>query len=360
MSFYSYMPEPPEVPEEQVMCDCCGGEVYDNDGYWHEAFKDDLCNECFYKETNHCQICGEDAMPSHTSEFIVVKVELANTADRVPGIYRIMGRPFLSIPLVGSGSINEKEILFIDKLPKGDGHYDISGHICKECAEPYEKIYRQVYKPIPEIVALIKRERHFCGCRGDQAKWEAFLTSPFSHGTLDLIGWNIERHHTLNTIKANPDMLRDLECDKREIEIETIGETPGWRKVGSDQIWKDLLKQYRWMPNDVSTYHEQLFLEHKGIKVYRQSIQTGEYFCTTMALRPEPAFREDRLNTPLIFSACGLPLATRTWRRCHRTNSKYWDYNKEKICRRAIIDAIDKGRLTAKGFLRRGKLVVVR
>lgn len=224
-------------------CASCGTEMEHEEGYWHENYKRDICSHCYSKETDTCQLCGnEDLMPSDVSCMILVKHELARTADKPPGIFMILRRPFLSIPLIGGGSMGSSDVLFVDKLPEWDRHYDISGHICVACAKPYQKKCREAYKLSPKS---LKEWRY----------------------TKQL--WWLEKAHTREVILRNRDMLRDLENDKDD----------GCYCMPCD--WEDLKKQYD-LPDDLPTFHEYLAFEHRGVKVY------GEDITGWIALAPDP------------------------------------------------------------------------
>jgi hypothetical protein len=229
----------------------------------------DVCHSCYYDIVKDCQICGkDDVMPSETSDFILVKWELGRTANRPPGIYQVIRRPFLSIPLIGSGSMEEGGVLFIDRLPKSDSHYDISGYICKECAAPYRKLRQTAY-----------------GRKDMSAYWKPPT-------------WRLQREWTRATIMNFPDLLRDIECDKSD----------------KHSDWHDL-KELFCLPDDLPTYHEWVLVNYLGVKVYSTSHYGDKHGDGWLVLRPEPRYRShprcdgviDTEKTGGLFNASSLP-----------------------------------------------------
>ena len=349
---------------KSIECASCGTEIEDPDNsgaYWHEDYKSDICDECYREETDTCQLCGDDdLMPSGKSEFIVVKCELAVTADRPPGIYRIMSRPFLSIPLIGSASMDGNDVVFTGPLPKRDSEYDISGYVCKTCARPYHRTFQGVYgtpaahcknsswhrSPLwPPLLAAGGNRR------GDG--WE---------DTRGCYGWYLEKSHVQSTIRNHPEMLRDLECEPDNYQ------------------WQDFFKLFE-LGNDVrtqerpweerivcrhKTWHDWLALEHLGVKIYFTSEYQGMYGedrWKQLALRPDPKYRESNWNekNPMLIYTHGLPTIETVKR-----NRKYepwtafsWHPDPRfgppdrrltaKELRAAVILAIERG---AKGFYR--------
>lgn len=307
------MPAIANKEPETILCNECGNETPFDESLGAEVGKlgqwKDVCRDCYNEIVTTCQLCGEDAMPSDVSEFILCKAELSTTAARPPGIYRVAHRPFLSIPLIGSGSLHGNDVLFVDKLPKPDREYDISGHICHKCAIPYHKIFKRVYRIRKSLAPAMIEMR---GCKGREAKWMAVLTGSRK-------GWDIQKNYTRKTILANPDMLRDLESSP----------CPKWGE------WADIKKHYD-LPDGLPTYHDWLFVEHKGVKVYRCYEESTGW----LALNPDPEFRNSHKSSPLIFAASGLP----TWK-----SPPEYRYEHPKEDRQAVIDAIDQGILRQDG-----------
>lgn len=250
----------------------------------------DVCQECYHDIVCTCQVCGDtDVMPSDVSDFTLLKAELATTGTRPPGIYRIRSRPFMTSSMLGGGFIHGYDLVFVDRLPKPDHKCEISGHVCAKCAVNYAAKFQAAY-----------------GCEIEALK------------AFDKASWEKERQHTRATILANPDMLRDLECTPDE-----------WSR------WADLKELYD-LP-DMATYHEWLFLEHKGVRVFRCYRGSSSW----LALDPDPKYRDGRYGHALIFDASSLP----TWYRdCdeHRYEHPVED-------RRAVIAAIEQGILTQSG-----------
>lgn len=296
--------EEPEIEEaetdEEKLIECaeCGCECTLEESLGAETGKkgewEDVCRECYGQIVSTCQLCGdEDVMPSDESEFVLFKAELAD----VPGIYRIMSRPFLLQPLIGSTSLFDSSVLFVARLPQCDEHYEISGHLCKKCARPYQQKYAEAY---PQVRWMLKRygpEMRGIKCgtpaKTRRAKWRRIINSPFSK-----VGYSIRNRHLRKVILANPDMLRDLECDR--IAIDADGDDlPG----ADDSPWADL-KQRLNLP-DLPTYHEWVFVEHRGVKVYSVCSKDSDGD-SWMTWHPEPRFRNYG-HGPDVFSIGSLP-----------------------------------------------------
>ena len=263
-------------------CASCRSPLEHDEGYWAEGYKRDVCGECYYEIVKTCQLCGkDDVMPGNVSEFILCKAELTKTCrpGRPPGIFRILRRPFLSIPIIGSESMDGNDVLFVDKLPRFDRHYDISGHICQDCAKPYHKKFSAIYGSKPE--------------RYTRQGWNKQL-------------WVTEREHTRSTILANPDMLRDLECDSVSVDRRTGKKIEGaW--TGD---WDEMRETYL-LPGDLPAYHEWLLISYKGVKVYLTD-REGIHGDGWLVLKPEPHYRRcafggSHSEPAGLFTASSLP-----------------------------------------------------
>ena len=294
--------------EKMTMDDSLGAEVATRKG---KPVWKDVCHDCYYEIVKTCQICGsDDVMPSDVSRFILVKYELAGTADRPPGIYQILSYPFLSIPMVGSGSMGKHDVLFIDRLPKPDRHYEISGHICRGCAQPYSKMRRRIY-----------------GRKKMTSSWR-------------LKTWQIQREHTRNVILANPDMLRDLECEK------------------DDNDWKDLRNQFC-LPPELPTYHDWLLLKYRGVKVFK-TYQTDNAGDGWLVLKPEPKYRRLAYcsgddSAGVLFTASSLPTFPKMPKAKPGEYRSHLDWARQHSLT-AIRKAIALGLITKQGtFNKRGK-----
>jgi hypothetical protein len=298
-----------ECGEHLTEEDSLGAEVTTKKG---QPVWKDVCRSCYDEIVKTCQLCGNpDLMPSDVSRFILVKAELASTADRPPGIYQILSYPFLSIPMLGGGSIMAGDILFIDKLPKPDAHYDISGHICKDCAKPYAIKRKEVY--------------------GERKMTDYYKPE----------SWQLQREHVRSTILSNPDMLRDIECDKE-----------------SHTDWEDLQEKFC-LPPELPTYHEWVLLNYGGVKIYKTH-QSDKHGDSWLLLRPEPKFRNlafcgggDRAKEGGLFCASSLPTFPQ-----EPNDGKYhnpYDWARQHSLP-AIRKAIKLGLITQKGtFDAKGK-----
>jgi hypothetical protein len=274
-----------------MKCYECGEKINESNSLGAEVKRGkwkDVCESCYRDIVRTCQLCGDgDVMPSDVSDFILCKAELTVTCcpAKPPGIFRVIRYPFLSIPLIGSGSMNGNYVLFVDKLPKYDRHYEISGHICKKCAAPYADKFTAIYGENPK--------------RYTAKGWNKEL-------------WAIEREHTRSTILANPDMLRDLECDQYDRDRRTGAAIKGaWRR-GWDKI-----QEFYLLPDDLPTYHEWLLLDYKGVKVYMTS-RDGIHGDGWLLLKPEPRYRRYAYGGSMedeswvMFTASSLP----TYKHC--------------------------------------------
>lgn len=280
-----------------VACWKCGERIDREDSYPLETDSRkwvNACEECYRDSLTDCTLCEDGVEGSRVSDFILVKAEFGVTGDRPPGIYRTLDRPFYTAGLIGSGWLTGYQILFVDRLPKADEEWEISGHICTDCAKPYEAKLEAAYGPtLPK--------------------------------TFDGSRWEIEKAHTRNVILANPDMLRDLECD------------------ANDHDWLDIKKLYD-LP-DLPTFHEWLFVEHKGVKVFR----TIKGWASWLTLRPEPTYRNSHKQTMLLFAPSGLPT--------YEDDGVYHYGKSDKLPMAAVKAAIDAGILTQDGILRDGQVV---
>jgi hypothetical protein len=252
-----------------IECASCGCTIEDPESYgayWHEDYEGDICDECHREETNTCALCGEDGvMPSDVSRFILAKVELmACCSDaRPPGIYMEARRPWMSSGMIGSPHVYASDLRFIAPLPELDTEYEISGTICKSCARPYQAIAARVY--------LWRSNRPH---------------------------WQVEKAHTRAALLANLNMLRDLECANVDV-------GPVWG--GNDlSTWKGMRDTYD-LPEGLETYHQWVFVDHQGVKVYYAGYRKASSW---MTLRPEPQFRCNGHGRH-AFSVCSLP----NWRK---------------------------------------------
>ena len=278
--------------ETKIECSSCGNEVEDDD------LVGDECYDCYKDSLTDCQICGEGFEDSEISPFILVKTEFAETGNRIPGIYRVRRRPFMTSGLIGSSWLHGDDLLFIDQLPEPDAHWDISGNICNECSQKneYARIDQETYG------------------QNDSTKRLSEL----------------EQKRVLEVVSAHPKMLRDLETDELDEDLQ------------------------RWcqMPSDLPTYHPRLFCEHQGVCIY----WTSERYANWLTLRPEPSFR-GRYDAGLVFAPTGLstwekiPLdPNRAKDRCGNYYDTGYRYGHEhdylEAARSACIRAIEQGLIT--------------
>lgn len=296
-----------EDQEETVECEECGTTLrIDHDSIDSTDKHENLCRECFHEYVDTCQLCGDaEVYPSAVSKFIVVKTELARE-NMPPGIYMVLTRPFLLIPLIGGGSITDYAVLFIDKLPKTDRHFEISGHICAECAKPYEATFHAAYGGL-SAEAIDKR---------------VFAKSkPQVPGKYDL-----ESARMREVILANPDMLRDLD------------EGPKYR-----YRW-DTIRKRCGLTDDMPTYHEYIFVEHKGVRIYYSWVPEPEPYRAAYGvgwLTWQPYNRSNGHRD--CFCPSGLPTYVPSGK------DSYYDYERTERERAACIAAIDAGILTQNG-----------
>jgi len=324
--------EPPAAEEAEedeestsIECASCGGTIDDpesGDAYWHEDYDGDVCADCYDAKTHTCQLCGDtDVMPSALSGFIVVKRELA-PPSRPPGIFRILNQPFLSIPLIGSSHMHATDVCWIDRLPKRDCDFDVSGHICKTCAPRYERIWKKHFQYEP------KQSRGW---------WSAYH-------------WHIEKRRTRKALMAHPDILRDLE-------------TPHFWNPSDHHRVSDIrrLEEIYSIRIRARTWHEWLVFRHKGVSIYGCYSPRCD-LDSWLLLTPDPRYRclSHRAEVPhLVLVASCLPTYPETPPKPGETY--YFESHYEKLVnsKKAIIDAIDHGLLTQNGaFDREGKPII--
>lgn len=233
--------------EKTIECSECGNEVDPEETYGTDDTP--ICYDCYRDSLTDCQICEEGVEEEEVSEFIVVKTEFSETGNRLPGIYRIKSRPFMTCSIIGSGWLHGGDILFIDRLPRRDSKFKISGNICCRCADPYKPIDSRIY--------------------GASKRWDVLRRR--------------ERRRVVAVVAAHPEMLLDLETDTADADL------------------------HRWCPIPVfaPTYRPRLFLEHRGVKIY----WNGEW-ANWLSLRPEPSKRNATYRMArTVFSPRGL----KTW-----------------------------------------------
>ena len=281
------------MSETTTTCESCGCES-----------EYDRCEECEYQQTTDCNICEEQIEIEDASDFILMKADLSATGQRPPGVYlRKTKGPFMVQPMLGAGWLTSHSVLFVDKLPKRSDEYDLSGYICQQCSKKYADIVARIYE-------------------SDRS-------------------WDVERKFTRDIILANPDMLRDLECDS--VSKDEHGKH---LRYANDNDWNDIKKIYD-LP-DLPTFHEWIFVEHNGVKVF-QTRHPG-YFSGDdpgwLALSPEPRFRSGAgCLFPQTFAPCSLPTHEgfdNDW------NSKYYIGRRKAI--EAVVSAIDQGILRQDGI----------
>lgn len=308
--------EEAEAPSTDT-CDCCGTDCdREMEGLWAEGY-DNVCRECYDEIVKECSICGsDDVMPSDVSNFILAKREFTRTGHgtpRPPGIYFILGRPFYTSGLIGSGWADMNDLLFIDRLPKRDDSYEISGCICKTCARPYGKLLTDTYwMPKAELLARSKAQKH----RRPDWRWL------FHSYQAD--GWSKQREHIRQTILAHPEMLHDLEIDEE------------------DEDYQDIREAYDLPP--LRMHHEWLVLEYQGVKLYDPySMPRRKDRISWLTTKPEPKHRGN--YRPSNFSGGELP----TYR---SVLTEGWDYNSSRSLQalRAIFAAIKLGIIRQDGI----------
>lgn len=243
-----------ETEPETIICKSCA-EVTDFEETRYLDDVGDVCRSCYDEEIETCQLCGnDDVQKKQVSDFILCKFELSRTARRPPGIYRVLHYPFLTCSMLGGGFMHGYDVLFVDKLPKPEEHYEISGKICETCAKEFE-----------------------------QKRRDAYGRRPLTKFGFDKKGWELERAHTRAVAVANPDMMRDLECDQ------------------DSSYWTELKEAYD-LP-DLPTYREWVFVEHQGVKVFYAGYKSPDSW---MTWHPEPRFRSNGHGQD-VFSPTGLP-----------------------------------------------------
>jgi len=286
-----------DPPESSTMaeCDHCGCEydreneglsVQEENGSWV-----DVCSSCYGDHVKTCQLCRrDDLMPLDVSEFIVVKNELAGSRQ-FPGIYRITHYPYLLCGMIGSDSLFENSVRFVNRLPRPDRTFEISGQVCKKCARNYERQFKQAY-PTKESRWGYSKE-----------------------------GWAALYARVRRVIFNYPETVQDLQCPQ------------------DDYTWQELRDLFK-LPNFKSYRDLPLLVKRRGIKVYMMDAPSR---CSAwVKLSPEP---RDSWNRSWI-DATALP----TWHKPAHFNPHYDSYYPFVLA--AVNAAIDKGILTRDGVVR--------
>lgn len=283
----------------KVTCTQCGEKVDHEESVGEKGSY--LCESCYRESLTDCQLCEEGVEETEVSRYILVKTEFAETGNRLPGIYRIRQRPFMTTGLIGSSWLHGNDILFINYLPKSDHTYEISGNICNGCAENhgYPELDRRNYGLTEDRATLISRERR----------------------------------RVMEAIEERPEILIDLE---------------------TDSLNEDL---HRWVPLPVfaPTFRERLFLAYKDVRIY----WTCGRWATWLSLRPEPSYRNTScMPSGVIFAPSGLktwePIPLRPDRKkdplghYYDTGYRYGnEYDYIEAAKGACIRAIDQGLITS-------------
>lgn len=261
---------------------------------------DVICDNCYRDSLVDCQICEDGHEANDMSQFILVKAELAETGNRIPGVYTRTDRTTMMHCMLGSTELLGGNILFIEQLPWRDDVIEISGEICKQCAE------KRCYN-------VLKNAAYGLETNGQKLA-------------------ELEKKRVLEVVTQSPEILQDLDTDTLDEKI---------------LRWCDL-------PSDKPTYWPLIFLDYKGVKIY----STIKNNSTWLTIRPEPSFR-GKYTPGLVFTATGLS----TWEpikldpnRTKDPGGNYYDtgyrYGHEsdqmEACREACRKAIDLGLITQK------------
>jgi len=285
---------------KKFTCSRCGEKYPDEEARSVEVKRgvyEDFCDHCEAEETTTCTISSENLDPAQESKFILIKTEAANTMDRPPGIYRVVERPFYTGCIVGSGWMHADSLLFVAPLPKPDVTYDLSGKISRASVQRLgiHKVWRKAYG---KAACKAAGKRAYKALQkefpGENLK-EKFWDLKHNRDEFDLRA--SEKEHARATILANPDILRDLECD-----AESRDGNGNHISYADDSSWK-AIQAWLGLPDGLPTYHELVILSHKGVKVYGS--YHGSKANNWIHLQPEPRFRGGR--SAGSFTAYDLP-----------------------------------------------------
>lgn len=371
--------EEQENPPEE--CSRCQNTLADEEGYSVETSRgkwEEFCSSCHHDQVDDCKICDEETDPAQISGFILLKTEAAKTMGFLPGVYRVRNRPLYYGSMLGGGHMSRSSLLFLDKLPKPDENYGISGHICRGCAGPYAKIWRENYRTehtqtLREQVIKTRKDRiekskalEIANGDSPPKHWD----NPYEPHLLDLLQ-AAEVNRARKVIAAHPEMLLDLECDP-SIQPEPGEESAKEPRRFDDSTWKDICNALE-LPDEVrygtKTYHDWIFVDHRGVKIYYAGYKRADSW---MTLHPEPRFRTNG-HGGQAFAISGLPnwkthkdaeLQKRaeslmeTFKGIHKptkTLEEYKEYispydTERAIAKDVVIEAIQLGWITQAGF----------
>lgn len=279
-----------EAPTKTCECAHCGSTIEEDESYGIQTSRhkwEEVCNSCELDLQQTCQITKEEIDPAEVSRFVVLKTEAAETMGFLPGIYRTLDNGFYTGCLLGSGWMNRRSLLWIAPLPKPDETYDISGHICRSAAVPFAKIWRKTYGAAGLKAAATLRHKE----APKYDKWDQ------RHPSTQNRQRRAEWFHARKTVLENPDILRNLECDQTDTD-----EEGNHIPYADNSHWKDVQEALA-LPDGLPTYHEWVFVEHKGTKVYYAGYKGADSW---MTLDPEPKARSNG-HGPNCFAISGLP-----------------------------------------------------
>jgi hypothetical protein len=334
--------DPPEVEEDAETFECshCGCTLDEDDATWHDDIGD-VCRECFYDNVSTCQICGdEEVCDSQLSAYILVKAEFSG--DRPPGIFRVLRRPFMSIPLIGNGHLHTSDVAWVAPLPKPSHDYDSSGHICKACSKPYEAIWKRVYQYAPRAKSYGPKVRWNKVKKPGQrhhGKTHRHYWWPHKH-------WLTERAHTRRHLLKHPAILRDFESPL------IINPDTGYKHThlhNIESIYSIDLSRRR-------TWHDWTLFRYKGVSIYG-CYSIHDKLGSWLMLDPDPLKRclSYRNRNPY---AVLVPYCLPTFPKESISESGY-SYIKNDIAKKAIIEAIDQGLLRQDGvYARDGSRII--
>lgn len=231
-----------EEEEEQIECAECGTTYNPDDGGGLIDGIGECCGHCYYDAGTECQLCGEryGDQDKYWSGLIVANHEFVREGGLwVPGLYLAKGSPYTGA-MIGSGTVNSDNLLYAGWDPTKQLP-DLSGYVCRGCGSAHSRAARLYYG-------------------NNRKSWRG--EGP---------AYALEAHWMRTTLAAQPGLLRGHECEPS----------------GLDELWQRL--DIAPMP----TWNEWLQVEHRGVRVWRQHQWNDWKYCV---LRPEPRYREDRIN----------------------------------------------------------------
>jgi len=200
----------------------------------------------------------------------------------------------------GIYNTSRRKYTFVSNLPCREAEIYRSGIICKKCCKPYKARYKEIYSPYTQ---------------------------------------EKEIEHT-RTLMLKTQMLRDLEYDVKA------------QNQSRANYWTKLKEKYS-LPQKIQTYHEHIYLEHKGVKIFNAG--NSDAWLTT---HPEPRYRtHGKAEIDGVFAIWELPHYDQYFQQFIAIGEKEGvctsieKYAEQSAAKPTVIHAIDTGYLTQEGIV---------